>query len=271
MVGTCTVRPQRGSIGPGIRSGLRRTPDGPGRSPRRSVVELEHRFEVPVGVEKAWVTLIDIEQVGPCFPGAILDHVEPDEFSGSVKIKLGPVRMTYHGTARIVEKDERAHRARIEATGNAGGATSTAAMMVTATATALAPNRTAVDLVTTLSLTGRPAQFGRGVMVDVGNQLIGQFADCVSNKLAGHSMGGAKLIDVTNPDEVAADFVATEPAQAGVAGADGKRAAPAELNLLSEAATPVLKRVVPIVAGAVALFLLTRLLRRHPKDDDDQE
>ena len=76
-----------------------------------------------------------------------------------------------------------AHRAKIEATGNAGGSTSTAAMLVTATATALAPNRTAVDLVTTLSLTGRPAQFGRGVMVDVGNKLIGQFADCVSNKL----------------------------------------------------------------------------------------
>jgi len=73
-------------------------------------VELEHRFEVPVGVEKAWVTLLDMEQVGPCFPGAILDHVDGDEFSGSVKIKLGPVRMTYHGTARIVEKDEKAHR-----------------------------------------------------------------------------------------------------------------------------------------------------------------
>ena len=133
--------------------------------------------------KQAWTSLLDMEQVGPCFPGAILDHVEGDEFSGSVKIKLGPIRMTYKGPARIVEKDPVAHRAKIEATGNAGGSTSTAAMLVTATATALAPNRTAVDLVTTLSLTGRPAQFGRGVMVDVGNKLIGQFADCVSNKL----------------------------------------------------------------------------------------
>ena len=84
-------------------------------------MELEHRFEVPVGVEKAWVTLLDIGQVGPCFPGAILDHVDGDEFSGSVKIKLGPIRMTYKGTAKIVEKDETRHRARIEATGNAAG------------------------------------------------------------------------------------------------------------------------------------------------------
>ena len=102
-------------------------------------MELEHRFEVPVGVEKAWMTLLDMEQVGPCFPGAILDHVDGDEFSGSVKIKLGPIRMTYKGTAKIVEKDETAHRARIEATGNAGGSTSTAAMMVTATATGAGP------------------------------------------------------------------------------------------------------------------------------------
>ncbi len=214
-----------------------------------------------------------MEQVGPCFPGAILDHVDGDEFSGSVKIKLGPIRMTYKGSARIVEKDPVAHRAKIEATGNAGGSTSTAAMMVTATATALAPNRTAVDLVTTLSLTGRPAQFGRGVMVDVGNKLIGQFADCVSNKLGGHTLGGAELIDVVNPDEVAADYVAPAPVAApGVAGQPATaKAAPAELNLLSATATPILKRVVPIVLGIVALFLVSKLIRRHPADTEDTE
>jgi carbon monoxide dehydrogenase subunit G len=246
-------------------------PDDPGRISRRSVVELEHRFEVPVGVEKAWVTLLDMEQVGPCFPGAILDHVDGDEFSGSVKIKLGPIRMTYKGTAKIVEKDEVRHRARIEATGNAGGSTSTAAMMVTATATELAPNRTAVDLVTTLSLTGRPAQFGRGVMVDVGNKLIGQFADCVSNKLAGRTSGGAELIDVVNPDEVAADYVAPPETRAvassGAAGAAAN--APAELNLLSATATPILKRVVPIVLGIIALFLVRKLFKKHPADAEE--
>lgn len=231
-------------------------------------MELEHRFEVPVGVEKAWTSLLDMEQVGPCFPGAILDHVDGDEFSGSVKIKLGPIRMTYKGSARIVEKDPVAHRAKIEATGNAGGSTSTAAMMVVATATALAPNRTAVDLVTTLSLTGRPAQFGRGVMVDVGNKLIGQFADCVSNKLGGHTLGGAELIDVVNPDEVAADYVAPAPvaAQSAAGQPTAAKAAPAELNLLSATATPILKRVVPIILGIIALILVSKLFRKHPDD-----
>jgi len=235
-------------------------------------VELEHRFEVPVGVEKAWTSLLDIEQVGSCFPGATLETVEGDEFSGSVKIKLGPIRMTYKGTAKIVEKDETRHRARIEATGNAGGSTSTAAMMVTATATGLAPNRTAVDLVTTLSLTGRPAQFGRGVMVDVGNKLIGQFADCVSNKLAGRTSGGAELIDVVNPDEVAADYVAPPEPLAAASGASAGTAAgnaPAELNLLSATATPIRKRVVPIVLGIVAIFLLRKIFKKHPDDVDE--
>ena len=122
-------------------------------------------------------------------------------------------------------------------------------MLVTATATALAPNRTRVDLVTTLSLTGRPAQFGRGVMVDVGNKLIGQFADCVSNKLAGHDAGGAELVDVTNPDEVAADYVAPAPATAAATGTQQPAAAGGELDLFSATAAPILKRLVPIVAA----------------------
>ena len=234
-------------------------------------MELEHRFEVPVGLEKAWTSLLDIEQVGSCFPGASLETVDGDEFSGSVKIKLGPIRMTYKGSARIVEKDEVAHRARIEATGNAGGSSSTAAMMVTATATALAPNRTAVDLVTTLSLTGRPAKFGRGVMVDVGNKLIGQFADCVSTKLSGRTGTGAELIDVVNPDEVAADFV-TGPAAdtpAGVSAPASAGAGSRDLDLLSATAAPVLKRVLPVLLAIVAAVLVRKLLRRRPEDGLD--
>ncbi len=243
-------------------------------------MELEHRFEVPVGVEKAWTTLLDMEQVGPCFPGAILEHVDGDEFSGSVKLKLGPIRMVYKGAAKIVEKDPVLHRAKIEATGNAGGSTSTAAMLVTATATALAPNRTAVDLVTTLSLTGRPAQFGRGVMVDVGNKLIGQFADCVSTKLAGRTAGGAELIEVTNPDEVAADVLAGEQRATTTlvgtpyAAGPGQQYAPAKstepVNLLQTAGAPVLKRVLPIILGVIALVLLRKLLRRSPNSAGDE-
>ncbi len=232
-------------------------------------MELEHRFEIPVGVEKAWTSLLDIAQVGPCFPGASLDSVDGDEFTGSVKIKLGPKRLNYKGSARIVEKDPVAHRARIEATGNAGDASSTAAMLVTATATALAPNRTVVDLVTTLSLTGRPARFGRGVMVDVGNKLIAQFADCVSTKLSGRTGTGAELIDVVNPDEVAAEFVAA-PAPDAPAGrataAGGPPSSAGDLDMLSASAVPILKRVLPVLLGLVAVVLASKLFRRRPDD-----
>ena len=229
-------------------------------------MELEHRFEVPVGLEKAWASLLDIEQVGSCFPGASLDSVDGDEFSGSVKIKLGPKRMTYKGSARFVDKDPVAHRARIEATGNAGGASSTAAMMVTATATALAPNRTAVELVTTLSLTGRPAEFGRGVMVDVGNKLIGQFANCVSTKLTGRTGTGAELIDVVNPDEVAAEFVATPAPGSTAGGPAGTSSSAEELDLLSATAVPILKRLLPVLLSVVAVLLARQLLRRRSDD-----
>lgn len=237
-------------------------------------MELEHRFEIPVGVERAWATLLDIEQVGACFPGASVETVDGDVFSGSVKIKLGPIRMTYKGSGRIVEKDPVAHRASIEATGNAGGASSTAALMVTATAAALAPNRTAVGLVTTVSLTGRPAQFGRGVMVDVGNQLIGQFADCLSSTLSGRTGTGAQLIDVVNPDEVAAEFVAppgVAGTPAGISAAGPPPAPSRDVNRLFATAVPILERVLPILAGIMALVLLRKLLRRRPVDTDTDD
>lgn len=236
-------------------------------------MELEHRFEVPVDVETAWETLLDMQKVGPCFPGATLETVNCDEFTGSVKIKLGPIQLTYKGRAKIVEKDPAAHRAKIEATGNAARSASTAAMLVTATATAITPNKTAVDLVTTLSITGRPAQFGRGVMVEVGNKLIGQFADCVSTKLVGRTSGGAELLDVTNPDEVAAE-VTEQDRESGTAHeapapvplrvappASSPSAQP--IDLLASAGTPVLKRLAPVIGGVVLVLFLRRLFRRR--------
>ena len=168
-------------------------------------MELEHRFELPVGVDKAFASLLDLELVGPCFPGASVDSIDGDEFSGSVKVKIGPIPLNYRGTARFVEKDFANHTAVIEANGSAPRSGSTATMLVHASATAAAPNRTSVVLVTTLAITGRAANFGRQAMIDVGNELIGKFADCVSNKLAGRTMGGATLLGVVNPDEVAAE------------------------------------------------------------------
>lgn len=154
-------------------------------------MELTHRFEVPVGIDRAWASLLDMEQVAACFPGATLTSADGKEYSGSVKVKLGPIQLTYKGSARIVEADEAAHRAVIEASGNAARSGSTASMTVNATANALAEDRTEVTMTTDLTITGRPAQFGRGVMAEVGDKILGRFSECLASKLGGAEEAGA--------------------------------------------------------------------------------
>ncbi len=145
-------------------------------------MKLEHSFTVPVGVEQAWNVLLDIERIAPCMPGAALDSVDGDSFTGRVKIKLGPINLTYKGAASFVEKDEVARRVVIDATGKDARGNGTAAAKVTATLVEQGGS-TDVNVVTDLNITGKPAQFGRGVMVDVGNKLIGQFATCLEGKI----------------------------------------------------------------------------------------
>ena len=147
-------------------------------------MQLEHSFTVPVGIDEAWRVLLDIERIAPCMPGAAIDSVDGDDFTGTVKVKLGPIGLTYKGKARFVEKDEAAHRAVIDARGRDARGSGTAAAKITANL-AESGTGTQVTVVTELDITGKPAQFGRGVMVDVGNKLIGQFADCLAGQLGG--------------------------------------------------------------------------------------
>ncbi|MGN6522810.1 MAG: SRPBCC family protein, partial [Actinomycetes bacterium] len=139
-------------------------------------MELEHSFTVPAGVEDAWRTLLDVESIAPCMPGATLESVDGDSFTGKVKVKLGPISITYGGEATFVSKDEASHTAVIEAAGKEARGSGTAKATVTATLTSESADSTRVDVRTDLNITGRPAQFGRGVMNDVGAKLIGQFA-----------------------------------------------------------------------------------------------
>ncbi|WP_106850421.1 SRPBCC family protein [Blastococcus sp. Marseille-P5729] len=145
-------------------------------------MELEHSFSIPVPVEQAWPILLDIRQIAPCMPGAAVDSVDGDDFTGSVKVKLGPINLTYKGQAKFVEKDEANHKAVIDARGRDSRGNGTASAKITATLTG-SGDTTECKVITDLNITGKPAQFGRGVMVDVGNKLIGQFADCLAGKL----------------------------------------------------------------------------------------
>jgi carbon monoxide dehydrogenase subunit G len=176
-------------------------------------LHLEHSFSVPVSIEEAWDVLLDIERVGPCMPGASIDSVEGDNFTGTVKVKLGPINLTYKGHASFVEKDAAARRAVIDARGRDSRGNGTAAAVVTATL-ADAGDSTNVDVHTELDITGKPAQFGRGVMVDVGNKLIGQFADALANTL---QSGETAVPKAAAAAPAAAAPAAAAPAAAGEA------------------------------------------------------
>ena len=147
-------------------------------------MELEHSFSVPVDIATAWSVLRDIEQIAPCMPGATIDSVDGDDFSGRVKVKVGPMQITYKGDASFVEADEDAYRAVIDARGRESRGSGTANAKITAQLTRVG-EETRVEVMTDLAVTGKPAQFGRGVMADVGEKLIGRFADCLATQLAG--------------------------------------------------------------------------------------
>lgn len=154
-------------------------------------MQLENSFTVPVPVDEAWRVLLDIERIAPCMPGAALDSVTGDDFTGRVKVKLGPINLTYQGKASFIEKDEANHKAVIDARGKDQRGNGTAAAVVTATLAAEG-SITRVNVLTDLNITGRPAQFGRGVMTDVGNKLLGQFADKLAAQLGeGDAQGDA--------------------------------------------------------------------------------
>nr|MDQ4007892.1 SRPBCC family protein [Actinomycetota bacterium] len=154
-------------------------------------MQLEHRFTVPAPIEVAWETLNDLESVGSCFPGATVTSVEGDEFAGTCKIKLGPISMQYAGSGRFVERDEDARRAVIEAKGKDRRGNGTAAVTVTASMTAQSDASTAVAVATDLNITGKPAQFGRGVIQDVSDKLLGQFTQCLESRIGSADDAGA--------------------------------------------------------------------------------
>jgi carbon monoxide dehydrogenase subunit G len=167
-------------------------------------MQLENSFTVPVPIDEAWRVLLDIERIAPCMPGAALDTVDGDDFTGRVKVKLGPINLTYQGKASFIEKDEAAHKAVIDARGKDQRGNGTAAAVVTAKLAAEG-SVTRVDVLTDLNITGRPAQFGRGVMTDVGNKLLGQFAD----KLAAQLGEGDAAGDAARAESAAAKVAAT--------------------------------------------------------------
>ncbi len=144
-------------------------------------MELRHAFTVPARVEVTWETFMDLQGVAGCFPGATVTRVDGDSFDGTCKVRLGPIALVYAGSGTFVERDDHIHRVVIQAMGKDKRGNGTAGATVTI-ALAADGDGTAVDVSTDLSVTGKPAQFGRGVTQDVSDKLLGQFVACLEQR-----------------------------------------------------------------------------------------
>ena len=216
-------------------------------------MKLDHQFTVPAPLEEVWKAVIDPERVAPCMPGATLTKVEGDSFSGTVKVKMGPISLLYKGTGEFLEKDADARKVVIKASGKDARGAGTAAATVTLTLTDAGASTTGT-VVTDLAITGKPAQFGRGLISEVGGKILDSFVECLSSKLGTSAEPGPAA-------EPAAEAAAKPHLQAV------KPAPEAEaIDLFDYAGTSVLKRLAPILAGAAAVLLgvaIFRALRRR--------
>ncbi|WP_407563913.1 SRPBCC family protein [Streptomyces sp. 184] len=240
-------------------------------------MQMQHHFAVPIAADEAWKVLLDVERIAPCMPGASLDSVEGDTFGGRVKVKVGPVGLTYKGTAEIVSRDESTHTAVIKARGRDSRGNGTATATVTMVLSAAADGaETGVDVLTELDVTGRPAQLGRGVMADVGGRIIGQFAAALAEQLHEERSASVHRLPVERNAELDGDDLPAgappTPGSAGSAVLAGSphsstrpasdlsaRAAPAARTTAARRTSPDTVQVLGLAGGSVLRVLGTSL------------
>lgn len=221
-------------------------------------MRFEHEFTVPVPIEQAWAVLLDVERVAPCLPGATLDTFEGDEFTGRMKVKVGPITVTYQGSAAFEDVDKDSHTLTIQASGKEARGAGTAAATVKARLTPV-DGSTKVTVETSFNVTGRPAQFGRGVMAEVGGKLIDRFAANLAELFA----------EPPREEEEAAEperHLTAVPSENDVRPSGTMRTSrtPDEeaLDLLDIAGAPLLKRLAPALGGVAALLVIVWVIRR---------
>jgi carbon monoxide dehydrogenase subunit G len=267
-------------------------------------IELDNSFTVPVPPEQAWDVLLDVERIAPCMPGASVLSVDGDSVEGQVKVKLGPLSLTYKGTAKFVEKDQANYTIVLDANGKETRGAGTASATVNAVLKAgEEPGTTTAAIHTSLNVTGRPAQFGRSLLPEISGKLIAQFADNLAALISSEQPGAtvstatagtapetgaaasgdaaAASGDVASDDAASGDVASGDaaPAEAAAAAPSGSAATataaatPAalpkqedSLNAFKFVVVPVLKRVIPVAAvGAALAVILRRVLRRSAK------
>ena len=215
-------------------------------------MELNNDFEVAAPVDLVWAVLTDVERIAPCLPGAQLLEIEGDEFRGVVKIKVGPITAQYNGAASFSERDDVEHRAVLRAEGRDTRGAGNAAADITAELEATDVG-TKVTVTTDLTVTGKVAQFGRGVMADVSKKLMGQFAENLSDLIAASD---DEAVVESPADEVTVDAPVDETPAVRVVDASEVEA----IDLLGAAGAPILKRLVPTLLAVVAVVVIILIL-----------
>ncbi|MBO2450557.1 SRPBCC family protein [Actinomadura barringtoniae] len=238
-------------------------------------MRIDQEFAVTVPLERAWAELTDLEAIAPCMPGAQLTGVDGEGVhSGTIKVKIGPIVAVYRGTARFAEKDEKAHRAVIDAGGRDSRGAGAASALITASMREDG-DRTVVTVETELKISGKVAQFGSGMMKEVSAKLLGQFVDCLEKRLAAEPEPGPQPESEPAQAQVPAPAPSPEePAYTPAhASADAGAAAPAykpthalpeaepepeqePVNLLGVARWPIVKRLIPPAIVLVVVIVL---------------
>lgn len=252
-------------------------------------MELTNDFTVPVGFDRAWEVLTDVELIAPCLPGAQLQEIEGEEYRGVVKVKVGPITAQYKGAARFKEKNYEERRLVLDAGGRdtRGQGSADAVITVTMTETGVGDDlSTHVEVLSDVTIKGKVAQFGRGMIADVSAKLLTQFVSCLEGKLEapaepaepassdessadGPATAGSAdeptaeepTVEETGAAEASATANGTAPAEPAVRKIDQPETAP--VDLLDTAGAPIAKRVVPVAIVVILLILLGR--RRHNK------
>lgn len=230
-------------------------------------MKIDNEFTVDVPIDRAWEVLTDLEGIAPCMPGAQLTGVDGDVYSGTVKIKVGPIVSEYAGTARFVEKDDANHRAVIDARGRDSRGAGNATAAITAQLRAEGAC-TVVTVDTDLKITGKVAQLGSGMIKEVSRKLLGQFVDCLEGRLAiPATTAGAPTTTAGSPDGAPATAAPPTPPTTTAATADRPTITATDdvepLNVMSIAGASIYKRVLPvvvalvIVAAIVVFFLVS--------------
>ncbi len=250
-------------------------------------MEMDHSFTVPVPPARAWDVLLDVEKIAPCMPGATVEEFDGEVVTGRIKVKVGPVSLTYRGTAKFIERDPAARVVVVEASGKeTRGAGTASATIRSALEPESSGEATKVTIHTTMNVTGRPAQFGRGVIVEVGGKLVEKFAENLAQLISGG--GAAAAEDATATGDASTDGASTDGASTGqpaatvgtgpgstepnpvIPVASTASASPAQqnddsINLVKLAGPAILKRVIPAAIAAAVLALLGRRLFRRGK------